>query len=100
KAALQQMVKGMVHESFYVSGTCIDTRLGVGVGWANHAGTFCDCLPIWNERRDVCLLFTGEHFGDYQNELAELRAKGHQCDAPGASYLVHFYEERGLDGFL
>ena len=100
KAALQQMVNCMEHESFYVSGTHIDERSGVGVGWVNHKGTFSDCLPIWNERRDVCLFFTGEHFGDYQNELAELGTKGHLCDARNASYLVHLYEARGLDGFL
>ena len=100
KAALRQMVKCMGHESFYVSGAHIDEQLGVGIGWANHQGTFSDCLPVWNERRDVCLFFTGEHFGEHQSELGELRAKGHQCDAPDASYLVHLYEEEGLDGFL
>jgi asparagine synthase (glutamine-hydrolysing) len=100
QAALQQMVRCMEHEPFYVSGTHVDEQLGVGVGWANHKGTFSDCLPIWNEQRDICLFFTGEHFGDHQNELTELRTKGHQCDAPNAGYLVHLYEEEGLEGFL
>jgi asparagine synthase (glutamine-hydrolysing) len=100
KAALQQMVKCMEHEPFYVSGAHIVDQLGVGVGWAVHPGTFSDCLPVWNERRDVGLFFTGEHFGEHQSELSELRSKGHQCEAPNASYLVHLYEEKGLDGFL
>lgn len=100
KAALQRMVQCMEHEPFYVSGTHTDENLGVGVGWSGHKGTFSDCLPVWNERRDVGLFFTGEHFGDHQDELGALRVKGHQCDAPNASYLVHLYEEKGLDGFL
>jgi len=100
KAALQQMVKCMEHESFYVSGTHIDEHLGVGIGWASLQKTFSDCLPVWNERRDVCLFLTGEHFAEHQSELGELRAKGHQCETPNTGYLVHCYEEIGLEGFL
>ncbi len=100
RAALGHMVKRMEHESFYVSGTHVDERLGIGVGWAGHRGSFSDCLPVWNEGKDVCLFFTGEHFGEHQKVIVELRAKGHLCDETNASYLVHCYEERGLDGFL
>jgi len=100
KAALSKMVQCMAHEPFYVSGVHVDPQLGVGIGWADHKGSFSDCLPVWNERRDVCLFITGEHFSEHQTELAGLRAKGHQCDVPNASYLVHLYEEHGLDGFL
>jgi asparagine synthase (glutamine-hydrolysing) len=100
KAALQQMVKGTEHEPFYVSGRYVNETVGVGIGWTNHQDTFSDCLPIWNERGDVGLFFTGEHFGDHQNALAGLRAKGHACEAPNASYLIHLYEEQGLDSFL
>ena len=100
RAALGQMVKRMEHEPFYVSGMHVDERLGMGIGWVGHRGTFSDCLPIWNEQKDVCLFFTGEHFGEHQSVLAELRSKGHQCDEVNASYLVHCYEEMGLDGFL
>ena len=57
KAALQQMVKRMEHEPFYVSGSYVNEQMGVGIGWTDHKGSFSDCLPVWNERRDVCLLF-------------------------------------------
>ena len=100
KAALGQMVRRMEHEVFYVSGIHVEEKIGLGIGWVTHKGTFSDCLPIWNERRDVCLLFTGEHFGEHQRALASLRAKGHRCETPNASYLVHCYEEMGLDAFL
>lgn len=100
RAALHEMVRCMEHEPFYEAGSHIEERLGVGVGWAGHLGSFSDCLPVWSERRDVCLFFAGEHFGEHQDELGRLRSKGHQCDAPNASYLVHLYEEQGLDAFL
>jgi asparagine synthase (glutamine-hydrolysing) len=100
KAALQQMVKGLEHEPFYVSGIYSNEQAGVGIGWTNHKDSFSDALPIWNERRDVCLFFTGEHFAEHPRAVADLRSKGHQCDAPNASYLIHLYEEHGLDSFL
>ena len=74
KAALGQMVRRMEHEVFYVSGIQVEEKIGLGIGWVTHKGTFSDCLPVWNERRDVCLFFTGEHFGEHQRALASLRA--------------------------
>jgi asparagine synthase (glutamine-hydrolysing) len=100
RAMLHQMVSCMEYESFFESGTYVHEAMGLGVGWTSHKGGFASCLPIWNESRDVCLLFTGEHFGEHRREVTALRARGHRVDAPNAEYLVHLYEERGLDGFL
>lgn len=100
RAALCRMRRCMEHESFYASGMHVEEQLGAGIGWSTHQGGFSDCLPVWNEDRKVCLFFAGEHFGGHQEEVGRLRSKGHQCDAPNASYLVHLYEEKGLDGFL
>jgi asparagine synthase (glutamine-hydrolysing) len=94
KPMLDAMVKTMVHESFYTSGTLIEESLGVAVGWTVHADTFSDCQPIWNERRDICLIFTGEDFTDAP-VVDALRAKGHEFSRDNASYLVHLYEENG-----
>jgi asparagine synthase (glutamine-hydrolysing) len=94
RATAEAMIKTMVHESFYTSGASVFETVGVAVGWTTHTGTFSDCLPIWNERRDVCLIFTGEDFADAP-VLANLRAKGHEFTADNASYLVHLYEEHG-----
>jgi asparagine synthase (glutamine-hydrolysing) len=100
RVALEAMVKCMEHEASYVSGTYVNEGMGVGLGWTSHKGSFCESSPAWNEEGDVCLLFTGEHFGKHQNVMAELRSRGHQCEAPTASYLVHLYEEQGLRPFL
>lgn len=92
------MVESMTHEAFYVSGTYTNEELGLWSGWVCHQGAFDDCLPIWNEKKDICLLFSGEDFAD-QSDVDALRTRGHDFDPNNASYLVHLYEEMGY-GFL
>jgi len=98
KAALDQMVKGMVHEPFYSFGALAFEKLNLAAGWVCHQGSFCDCLPIWNEPRDICLIFWGEHYAD-AIEVQNLRAAGHQCSDSTAAYLVHLYEKHGARFF-
>jgi len=97
---LDRMVQCTMHEPFFESGTYANEPMGLRLGWMSHPGTFAGCMPVWNERRDVCLFFTGEHFAEHETEIAALKEKGHDCGAPNASYLVHLYEEKGLDVFL
>jgi asparagine synthase (glutamine-hydrolysing) len=97
-ALLKSMVKCLMHEPFYTDGTYINEELGLWSGWACHQGAFGDCLPIWNEKKDVCLLFSGEDFAD-QTDIDALRMRGHEFGSDNASYLVHLYEEMGY-GFL
>jgi asparagine synthase (glutamine-hydrolysing) len=95
KITLDAMVKSMMYESFYRSGNYINDRLGLSVGWVGQVGSYSDCMPVWNETREVCLIFSGEDFMD-QDEILRLKAKGHEFDSENASYLVHLYEEMGL----
>src|SRR5262245_1867410 len=88
RATLEAMLKPMMHEQFYVRGRSIHESLGLWVGWTCHPGSFADCLPIWNEKQDVCLIFSGEGFPD-QAELGGLKDRGHQFNAANASYLSH-----------
>jgi asparagine synthase (glutamine-hydrolysing) len=94
-SALQQMMKCMMHETSYTSGSYINERLGLWVGWVCHSASFADCMPVWNETKDVCVIFSGEDFTD-TTAIESLRARGHECNWDDASYLVHFYEEMGL----
>src|SRR5262249_29247749 len=71
---------------------------GLGIGWISHPGSFSDCMPVWNEEKNVCLIFTGEDYQD-RSAIDRLRAEGHQFSAQNAGYLVHLYEEMEL-GFL
>ncbi|HAP42432.1 MAG TPA: hypothetical protein DCQ94_22170 [Nitrospira sp.] len=95
RATLDRMVGAMKHESFYSTGTYINESLGLWVGWVCHAGSFADCMPVWNERKDICLIFFGEDFAEAV-EIERLKANGHNCSGGNANYLVHCYEESGV----
>jgi len=62
EAELLQMVEAIHHESFYHTGTWINESLGIYVGWAVKKGSFCDAMPVRNERGDVTLVFSGEEY--------------------------------------
>jgi len=96
--SLRRMIKSMMHEPFYRSGDYAQEALGLCVGWASSANSFDDCMPIWNESKDICLIFAGEDFSD-RAEIERLKRRGHSFNAGNASYLVHLYEEASL-GFI
>jgi asparagine synthetase B (glutamine-hydrolysing) len=62
QADVERMTRCMVHEPSYVSGTYVNKDVGLCAGWVSHGGSFSGCMPLWNERRDVCLIFSGEDF--------------------------------------
>lgn len=98
KKDLSVMIDCMIHEPFYTSGAYADDQLGLYVGWVCHKGSFSDCMPVFNEERDLVLIFTGENFVDL--EVTEgLRMRGHDFDPSNASYLIHLYEN-DKEGFL
>ena len=84
-AQVRVMTQRMCHESFHKAGGWSDATGGIALGWVTEEGTFSDCLPVWNERRDVLLLFSGEHFGEHESVVAQLRAKGHDAGPADAS---------------
>jgi asparagine synthase (glutamine-hydrolysing) len=88
---LQRMLGTIQHDSSYVSGTWIDESSGVYVGWALLSGSFCDGMPLINERRDVVLVFSGEDYPDAET-VSGLQRQGHALDSKPASYLVHLCE--------
>jgi asparagine synthase (glutamine-hydrolysing) len=91
---LLQMGKAMGHENFYVTGIRVDESLGVYVGWVERKGSFCEEMPIENERQDVVLVFSGEEFPE-PGTPQRLKERGHHLNESQASYLVHLYEEEG-----
>src|SRR5687767_8313067 len=88
---LQRMLGAIRHDASYTTGTWMDESLGVYVGWALHRGSFCDGMPLVNERRDVVLVFSGEEYPDPEI-VATLRRQGHALGSNPASYLVHCCE--------
>jgi len=99
---LRRMVEALLHEPFYGAGTWCDESLGVYIGWVARKGSFADGMPLWNERGDVVLVFSGEEFPE-AGTARRLKEKGHTLDTDGPSYLVHLAEEdpsfpAGLNG--
>jgi asparagine synthase (glutamine-hydrolysing) len=95
KILLSQMASCMLHEPFYSSGMYINEQLGLWVGWVSLKGSFSDCMPVWNEKKDKCIIFAGEDYTDPE-DIEALKTKGHEFEDGNASYLVHLYEEIGL----
>ncbi len=93
---IDRMIACMTHENSYNAGKYINKELGIYVGWVNHSGSFSDCLPIWNETKDICVIFSGEDFTD-ASDIETLKFRGHKFASENASYLAHLYEEKGLD---
>ena len=99
---LLRMLGTLRHESFYETGTWVDEPLGVYVGWTARKNSFSDGMPLWNERGDVCLVFSGEEYPEPET-AHRLKERGHSLEAKGPSYLVHLCEEdpkfpAGLNG--
>ena len=76
KANLQLMVNSMMHEPFYVSGLYANESLGLHLGWICLEDSIADCMPIWNEKKDMLLFFHGEDFQD-RAFIEQLRRRGH-----------------------
>lgn len=92
EAELLRMVEALRHESFYETGTWCDESMGVYVAWVARKGSFAAEMPLYNERRDLTLVFSGEEFPE-PGTAERLKQHGHQLNAEGPSYLVHLYEE-------
>src|SRR5438552_1922825 len=88
---LLRMIGSLCHEPFYETGTWVDESLGVYVGWAVQRNSFSDGMPLCNEHKDVCLVFSGEEYPE-PGTARRLQQSGHRLSAGGPSYLVHLYE--------
>lgn len=99
---LRSMVKCLLHEDFYCSGTWSDSGQGVYAGWVARSGSFADSMPLHSERGDVTLIFSGEEYPD-ASVIDALKRSGHAVSNGGPDYLVHRYESEpdfpaGLNG--
>lgn len=104
RAMLDRMVASMEYESFYSSGVYTAPDQGFYVGFVSIAKSFSDCMPVFNETRDLALFLTGECYVD-DATLTDLKQSGHVFDPSNGSFLVHLFEEgeemffRGLNGW-
>jgi asparagine synthase (glutamine-hydrolysing) len=87
----------MTHERFHTSDTYFNEKLGLWLGWVrdkeNEASL--ERAPIWNARKDIGLLLSGETFHDKpQNDTAN-STNGRQLSELNS--LADLYERFGTD---
>jgi asparagine synthase (glutamine-hydrolysing) len=96
--ACQQLVKSMLsamqHESFYCSGTYSVPNMGIYAGWVVRENSSVNTQPLFNEKRDVALICSGECFID-PGELTTLTENGHELGPAALGWMAHVYEEQG-----
>jgi asparagine synthase (glutamine-hydrolysing) len=61
---LQRMIASMHHESFYVTGTWVDEKLGLYAGWVGRKDSCTPGMPLGDSSGTRTLLFSGEHYSD------------------------------------
>jgi asparagine synthase (glutamine-hydrolysing) len=83
-----------MHDPRSTLGSLSNEELGLSIAWLSGEGSACPAS--WNETKDICLVFVGEDFGE-EAEIVRLKACGHEFKSGDLSYLVHRYEEDGLD---
>lgn len=91
---LKAMLASMQHENFYRSGTYCVPELGIYAGWTAHNDSIAASRIVFNEDRDIALIFSGECFVD-PDVRTSLRQKGHRIHSSNTDCLVHLYEEYG-----
>lgn len=98
KDDVRVMVNCMKHESCYGEGIYHNEQLGFYSGWVCHKNSFSEGMPIVNDRGDMILIFSGEHFPNIDS-TDRFKQRRHTCDLLDASSLIQLYEEKG-EGFL
>ncbi len=99
---LRNMLEAIRHSANYQTGIWIDEALGVYVAWSVRKNSFADGMPLYNERRDAVMVFSGEEYPD-PSIKDHLKQQGHTFSPDGPSYLVHVSEDdpafpAGLNG--
>lgn len=98
KQKLNCMLNCMLHESFYTHGTYVNQEMGFFIGYVSLENSFSDCMPIYNEKKDLVLFLTGECYVD-REVISDLVHRGHDFNPDNASFMIHLYEEHGENFF-
>jgi asparagine synthase (glutamine-hydrolysing) len=87
---VQAMLKHLVHEPFYVSGSWADEQVGVYIGWATQKGSFSEHALGVSEHSDVLVFFSGEDYSAPSNMNGVGRDRGL---SNRLSYITRRYEQ-------
>ncbi len=95
---LETMVTCLQREPNDRVGTIRQDDLNLRAGWVSGERDFSAIFPLWNEQRDICLVFFGEDFTE-SHRIERLISDGHILNSDRSDYLIHLYEEKG-PGFI
>jgi asparagine synthase (glutamine-hydrolysing) len=71
-------------------------QFGFYLGWVVHENSVVDGQQFANETGDIVLVLAGECFADKELH-SKLKIMGHQFEDQNNSWLVHAYEEKGIE---
>lgn len=89
---LDDMSSSMMHETFYKKATHIDNSRGWFCGSVAFLGSSANCMPVYNEARDIVLLMAGECFCDRNTPVSFCSTNKHI--AP--EIVLKLYEQYGV----
>ena len=94
---LNTMLAALLHEDFYSSGTLVDEKLGIYVGWIAIKGSSSEKMPIADAKGEVALVFCGEEYSSGVRSV--------QRSTDDQNYLLRWYAEdpefpAGLNGMF
>lgn len=94
----ERMVAALKYQTTLRENRYVNTEFGVAVGCTALPEAFSSANPIWNQAKNVCLLFSGEDFADHKETLSSGVGGLYKrvCDP---SDLVRLYEKFGI-GFI
>lgn len=95
---LHAMLKCMMHEPFYVSEDFVDETFGIYAGLVAHQNSWAQSMPVFNEKKNVALILSGENFLSTENGRG-MRREGPVYSEHNLNYLIHMYED-DPNGFL
>ena len=71
---IETMIRTLMHEPTYVSGTQLDANLGVYAGWVAHGDSFAARQSTSRSEGQPTLLFSGECFARSEGPVSPLRS--------------------------
>src|SRR5215831_6176730 len=97
RSAVQQMVKCMMHEPFHACDTYFNERLGLALGWVRDKENELSLqgAPIWNARKDIGLVLSGETFHDQSD--GDTISPSNSAEFTELHGLLDRYENAGTD---
>lgn len=89
---LNKMLNCLIYEDNYLWKLYIDKKIFLWLAWTYYKEENSINFPIWNEKKDIYIIFTGTLFISV-DELNVLKSKGHKIENSNYNWVIHLYED-------